>query len=270
MKNSHLLALLLLASGCSSPTLPPPVASSTPSAATPRPVEATLASLDQGACFSLTVLGESEAKYRDLQPLKPGTELCLHLMALKKPCVALVGGFAGNGATPSPDFRPAHVELQPGQPVDLRFSLKASVPQTLLYVAIADPKGEPAKDSRKWLDAWQKDPSQSDPIRSLQGQFASWLGPANSPEHRSAQLPDQLGGVTSTSAQTGNPQLKDEDRAAASQMETSKKTNNAPSASGGAAAPPVPVYDWRTEVDWVSWSQDQPCSFLYKVKMSEP
>ncbi|MBT9586042.1 hypothetical protein IV102_22060 [bacterium] len=106
---------------------------------------------------------------------------------------------------------------------------------------------------------WSENPQDAKPALATQTRLAEWWGLQDLQMSRSGQVPDELGGVSSTSAVSGHPSAPIE----------SRQKMNAPEASGSGLVDlkEPAVYNWIAEADWAGCQPGRPEVFIYTITM---
>lgn len=215
-----------------------------------------LAAPDQAARFSLVV--EAPTGPRKLganEKLAPNSQCRLYVQALKKECVVVVTAFSGNSMQAAGYFKPRVMNLKPGQQSSAPIAFQPGQPSGKIYITVLAPGSFPQfVDQAQHFD-------QTGPRQQVFNSNADWHG-AQSKLGHSGPLPPELGGVSSTSAQTGHP--------APASAEGAGHPKEAPAAMRKIEADSkiMSTFDWTRGADWVTWQTGLPGVHVYKIKLT--
>jgi hypothetical protein len=216
-----------------------------------------LAKPTQGALFSVVMTGQKgPRKLLETEKIAQKTEVCFYVQALKKPCVAVVAGFNRPGSQASPAFPARLLEVASQAEKMQTFTLPPGLPPTDLYVTILDPNDPQVSKVRGWVGSWSQDSKRY----VLHKQLTQWFGFNGFGMTQQGALPEELGGVSPTSAQVGHPP-----QPSGSGLPKIEAQNHR---QQPAPAPAVPLYDWKKEANWVDCAAGRPAVFIYRVTPS--
>ena len=213
---------------------------------------------EQGALFSLTrFVDGKEHKLADNEKLGAGTLLRLHVLAIHQSCTIVATPFQKGKARSVGSLQPSLARLVPDEETTLDFRLTAPVKGAELFVVVV-PQQSPTSDELTQLVVdWKNKPEESQgPRNAIHDRLSDWLTRRDKSLTYAGPVPQELGGVRTTSAQSNNPTTPNT---------STIEVGGGNQAKGRPRQVFTPPYLWRQQANWLPCSSAQPGVYVYPL-----